>query len=143
MCSCWILGGKIKGRIRDVGFPILMGIGIFLSTKSLIAGVISIVTFQIIRLGYGNYELGEKNSFLGDLTKDSQGRWIRTIYGGIVALVGCGALFALKFVSLPLYFAYFLGNAIIGYSVSKFRLPVLLADLAISWGFGSLLLWVG
>jgi hypothetical protein len=135
----WVLGGQWKGSLRDVPVPILMGIGIWLATKSWLVGLISIGLWQIIRLGYGNYEKGEKNSFLGNLTKDNNGWWIRAIYGLIVALVGCGALFALKFLSLPEVFTYIIGNTIIGYSVSKFRFNVWFTDILISAGFASLI----
>ena len=119
--------------------PILMGIGIWFATKSWLVGLISIGLWQIIRLGYGNYEKGEKNSFLGNLTKDKQGTVVRAIYGLIVALVGCGALFALKLLPMPKAIVYIVGNIFIGYSVSKFRLNVWLTDILVSAGFGSLL----
>lgn len=135
----WVLGGQIKGRIRDVGVPILMGIGIWLATKSWLVGAISIGFWQIIRLGYGNYEKGEKNSFLGNLTHDSKGWYVRAIYGAIVALVGCGALVWLKLLPMPKYLTYIISNVLIGYCVSKFRLQVILADILVSAGFGSLL----
>lgn len=135
----WVLGGQIKGRIRDVGVPILMGLGIWLATRSWLAGILTIGTFQIIRLGYGNYEKGEKNSFLGNLTHDSKGWYVRAIYGAIVALVGCGALFALKLLPWPKAIVYIAGNTLIGFGVSRLRLPVLLTDVLVSLGFGSLL----
>ena len=57
----WVLGGQTNGRWRDVPVPILMGIGIALVIKDVFAhrllyGIITCVAFQIIRLGYGNYE---------------------------------------------------------------------------------------
>ena len=137
---CWVLGGQLKGRIRDIGVPILLGLGIWFATKSWLIGLVSTGLWQIIRLGYGNYEEGEKNSFLGDLLKDSKGWYVRALYGLIVALVGCSALIALKFLPLPTYFTYIAGNTLIGYGVSRLRLPVLLTDICVSAGFGSILL---
>jgi hypothetical protein len=135
----WILGGQVKGRLRDIPVPILMGIGIWFATKSWLAGLISMGLWQIIRLGYGNYEDGEKNSFLGNLTGDSKGWWIRAIYGLIVATMGCGALFTLKLLPLPKGIVYIAGNGLIGYCISRFRLPVILTDILISAGFASLI----
>ena len=135
----WVLGGQTKGSWRDVPVPILMGIGIWLATKSWLVGLISIGLWQIIRLGYGNYEKGEKNCFLGNLTHDKQGALIRAIYGLIVAIVGCGALFTLKLLPLPKGILYITGNTLIGYCVSKFKLNVWLTDILVSAGFASLI----
>ena len=58
----WVLGGKKKGRIRDIGAPIALGVGIIPTLhggdyfKMIIAIVLTIACSQIIRLGYGNYE---------------------------------------------------------------------------------------
>ena|SRR3990167_5372189 len=137
--ALWILGGQIKGRIRDIGVPILMGIGIWLATKSWLVGLVSIGLWQIVRLGYGNYEEGEKNSFLGDLLKDKQGAVVRAVYGLIVALAGCSALIWLKFLPLPKAIAYIAGNALLGFLVSRLHLQVILADICIAGGLGSIL----
>ena len=53
--ALWILGGQIKGRIRDIGVPILMGIGIWLATKSWLLGVLGIGFWQIFGFGFWNY----------------------------------------------------------------------------------------
>ena len=136
---CWYLGGQWRGKIRDIPVPILLGIGIWLATKSWFVGLVSIGLWQIIRLGYGNYEKSEKNSFLGNLTKDKQGAVVRALYGLIVALVGSGALLWAKYLPLPKAIVYVGGNTLIGYSVSRFRLPVLITDILMSIGFGSIL----
>jgi len=135
----WILGGQIKGWLRDIPVPILMGIGIYLTTKSWLVGLLSIGFWQIIRLGYGNYEPGQKNSFLGNLTHDRKGWYVRAIYGFIVALVGCGALIWLKFLPVPKVILYIAYNTIIGYSVSRLKLEVIPTDILVSSGFASLL----
>ena len=85
---CWVIGGQKGGRIRDLPVPILMSLGIGLLTKNLWLTVVNLGFWQAIRFGYGNYEEGEKNSFLGNLTKDKNGWWIRTIYGFLVASIG-------------------------------------------------------
>ena len=136
---CWVIGGQKGGRIRDVPVPILLGLGIWLTTKSWLVGVVSIGFFQAIRLGYGNYEKGEKNSFLGNLTHDHNGWWIRALYGLIVATIGAMGVKTGNYITLPIYLAYITGNTIIGFCVSRFRLPVLITDICVSAGFGSIL----
>ena len=53
---CWIIGGQKEGKIRDVPVPILAGIGIWLKTKNIWVAIITCLCYNIIRLGYGNYE---------------------------------------------------------------------------------------
>ena len=142
ICILWYLGGQWRGKIRDIPVPILMGLGIWLATKSWLVGLISIGLWQIIRLGYGNYEKGEKNSFLGNLTKDSQGAVVRALYGLIVALVGCLAVKIGNYITLPTCIAYIAGNTLIGYSVSKFRFNVIVTDLCVAGGIGSIIFFV-
>lgn len=138
--ALWYLGGQKSNRYRDVGVPILMGTGIWLATNSWFVGILSMGAWNVVRIGYGNFEPNDtKNSLLGDLTKDKQGAVIRAIYGLLVALVGSGALLGGKFLPLPMFFTYILGNTLIGYCVSIFRLPVLLTDILVSAGFASLL----
>ena len=58
----WYLGGQAKGWIRDVLVPILIGLGVYFALKEywlimrIFYGIITCGTFQIIRLGYGNFE---------------------------------------------------------------------------------------
>ena len=54
--TSWILGGQVKGRLRDIPFPILMGIGIWFKTKNIWIAIMSCLCYNIVRLGYGNYE---------------------------------------------------------------------------------------
>ena len=135
----WVLGGQLKGRIRDIGVPILIGLGIWLVTKSWLVGLINMATWNIIRLGYGNYEEGEKNSFLAELLKDKEGWYVRMAYGLIVATIAPLPLFIGHFLALGWYFVYIIGNSLIGYGVSRLRLPVLLTDILVSAGFSSIL----
>jgi hypothetical protein len=142
--SCWVLGGQTKGRYRDIPAPILLGLGIWWATKSWLVGLASVITYQIIRLGYGNYdpENDPKPSFLARLTHDRQGWYIRALWGLIVSVVGCGALYALKFLPLPHYITYIVGNTLINYSVSRFRVPVILCDILVAGGIGSVIFLV-
>lgn len=140
--ACWVVGGQIKGRIRDIPVPILIGLGIWLNTKSWLIGLISIATYQIIRLGYGNYspEDDPRPSFLASILKDRQGAMIRAVYGLLVAIVGAFPLVVGHYLSLPKYCLYGAVNAIIGYLVSKLRFPVLIADILVAGGVSSILL---
>ena len=52
----WVLGGQTKGKYRDVPMPILMGVGVLLKTKNIWVAIITCLCYNVIRLGYGNYE---------------------------------------------------------------------------------------
>ena len=135
----WWLGGQKKlSWARDILVPILIGLGITLKGHPWL-GLICCATFQTCRIGYGNYEPGEKNSFLGNLTKDRNGWWIRLVYGFLVAFAGSLPLILGKALTWYLALGYVALNAILGYLVSKLRLPVLLCDLLVGFGFATVL----
>jgi hypothetical protein len=136
--ASWIAGGQ-KGKLRDIPFPILIGWGIFLAGHLWLA-IACCATFNIIRLGYGNYspEDDAKSSLLAQLTHDRQGAVIRLIYGLLVALLGALPIMAGHGISVWIYIVYAAGNGLIGYLVSKLRLPVFLADFFVGAGFSSL-----
>ena len=138
---CWYWGGQRGGRIRDVLCPILMSLGIGLLTKNLWLTVVNLGLWQIIRLGYGNYSPQDdpKPSFLAHLTHDRNGWWIRALYGLIVATMIGLALRIGSFLPIWVYITYITGNSLIGFCVSRFRLPVLIADICVSAGLGSIL----
>jgi len=140
----WILGGQWKGRIRDLGVPIVMGLALIFLLKGdwlyrIIVGMLTCATANTIRIGYGNFMPGEKNSFLGNLLKDRNGWWIRALWGFIVSLVVCLPLMLTHYLMINKCLAYVGGNTLMNYLVSRLRLPCLLADIFISLGIGSLL----
>jgi hypothetical protein len=138
----WYLGGqKKKAWCRDILVPALVGTGVSLAGHPWI-GLICGSAFNIIRLGYGNYdpENDPKPSFLAFLTHDRQGAIIRLIYGVVVAAAGAGALAVAKILPLWGFAGYVVLNGVVGFGVSKLRLPVLPADLLVGAGVGSLLL---
>lgn len=145
----WYLGGGKLAWIRDILVPIIMGLAVALLTPCswltklwLFPAVTA--CWQIIRLGYGNYspEDDPKPSFLASITHDRGGWYIRAIYGFLVAILAALVPYLAHFLPLWVYLAYILYNTAIGYSISRLRLPVLLADLAVGAGFASLLFWI-
>ena len=144
ICFSWILGGQFKGRIRDVGVPILIGLIIWLKAKSLVVGAISVGFWQIIRLGYGNWspEDDDKPSFLARLTKDRNGWWIRAIYGTVASSVGALPLLLFNRLNPIPYIGYILLNGVVGFCVSRFKLNVYLTDTLVAIGLGSIILYV-
>jgi hypothetical protein len=143
----WILGGQWRGKIRDVGVPILLGLGVVLAIQDnilnrLLYGILTCGLTNIIRLGYGNYSPQDdpKPSLLAKLTHDRQGWRIRLIWGGFVGAICPIALVFAHYLSLPKY-ALFCGiNALLGFLVSRLRLPVILTDILVSASIGSILL---
>ena len=147
--ALWIVGGQIKGSIRDVGVPLLLGFGIWLDLSGdwmhrIIYAVLLVGTYQIIRLGYGNYspEDDDKPSFLAAITHDRQGYVIRAVWGLLVGLVGTLPLLLGRYIPFSAYALYGLVNALIGYMVSKFKFGVWLTDSLVSLGVGSILFLV-
>jgi hypothetical protein len=88
----WRLGGWKKAKwsgYRDVLVPVILSTWITFH-HGLILGVLCGLTLNIIRMGYGTYDPinDPKPSFLGDLTHDRGGWWIRGIVGVLYVLVG-------------------------------------------------------
>lgn len=145
----WFLGGWDKAKwsgYRDVLIPIIIGasLGWFIPGVwwvKLLIGFFSIGTYQIIRLGYGNYEPENdpKPSFLAKITHDRNGWWIRSIWGFLVGIVGPLAVIIHKDIAIWIYLCYILGNSLIGFSVSRFKLPVLVTDLIVAAGIASII----
>jgi len=150
--ACWIAGGQIKGRIRDIPCPLILALGITLSISAtplhrIFIGIALAACWQIIRLGYGNYNpiSDPEPSFLAKITHDRHGWWIRAIYGFLAASIGPIALVVGKHLPIWVWGLYVVGNAAIGYLVSRLRLPVFLTDVCVSTGLVSilfLLLWL-
>lgn len=137
-CFLWYLGGQGHKWCRVVIIPILLGAGVWFTSKSWLCGATTSLFFQVIRVGYGNYEEGEKNSFLGNLTKDHEGYIIRAIVG---ALYSIGTLPLLFFGVIKYQFiAYLLLNTLIGFYVSKFNKKVLFTDLLVGGGVAIVIL---
>lgn len=148
--ACWVAGGQIKGRIRDVPTPII--IGAYFAFKEVWWLFLALgTTFQMIRLGWGNYspEDDPNPSFLANITHDRNGWWIRAIWGFLAAgigalplIVGKWAGFCDQYMSLLWYAIYVVGNTLINFGVSRLRLPVLIADILVAVGIGSII-WLG
>ena len=123
--ACWMLGGQIYGRIRDVPVPLLLAFCLaFRTTWWMFFAVAGFA--QIIRLGYGRYdpENDPKPSLLASLTHDRKGYVIRAIWGFIVSTFIGGSLFFFGFLVLWKYILYIILNSFIGFSVSKFNFNV-------------------
>ena len=142
----YIIGGQGHRKVRLIWFPVLIGLGVGLSLTNNIwvnigCGLITAMGLQTIRIGYGNWspEDDPKPSFLASLTHDRSGEYIRTIWAAIVSLGACGALIGLSYIPLAVGICYILGNVVINYSVSKFKLPVYVTDVLVSCGISSIL----
>jgi hypothetical protein len=141
----WRLGGEIKGRIRDVGVPIILGIytPLFLPfdifTKIPLI-ILTIGSFNVIRLGYGNYEEGDpEQSTLATFIHDKNGWWIRAVWGLIVGIIGPIFIMLYCHRFFPLYFFI---NVLINYMVSRLRLNVWIAEPLVGIGVSSIVLYV-
>jgi len=89
----WRLGGWEKAKwsgYRDMLVPIIIG-GYYFFTLKWWVGLLTIGTFQIIRLGYGSYdpEHDDKPSLLAKITKDREGHIVRGLYGLITSIKKC------------------------------------------------------
>jgi hypothetical protein len=147
---CWYIGGGRHSWVRDTLVPIILGIAVGFLIKAPLYlkiwnGFMTCGGFQMIRLGYGNYspEDDPEPSFLASITHDRGGWWIRAIYGVLVAVVGAIWLKVGGYVSLPKFLLFVAGNGLLGFLVSRLRLPRLAADLVVGAGIGSLVLFIG
>ena len=133
----WYLGGQKHSWLRDLLVPFIISIAYALQGHYWLALAVS-VTYNIIRLGYGNYspQDDDKPSLLARLTHDRKGYWIRLLYGVICASIGALPLVIYTH-AYALYIYYILLNAVIGFSVSYFKLDVLPTDLLVGAGIGS------
>ncbi len=140
----WLLGGQKKGRIRDIGVPVLLAFYFAIFYKWWLFFAIG-ATANIIRLGYGNFEEGEDNSAIADFLntvcgiKDKAGVIIRTIWGVLVGIVLPLPLLIGGYLIWWRYCLYIALNALIGYLVTKLRLPVILADILVATGVCSII----
>jgi len=121
---CWRLGGWDKAKwsgYRDVLVPIIIG-GYYFFTLKWWIGLLTIATFQIIRLGYGAYdpEHDDKPSFLGWLTKDRQGHIVRGLYGTITSTIG-PLLYIIYSKHYIIYILYIIGNTILEVVLTKMK----------------------
>lgn len=147
ICFFWYLGGQKSGRLRDVACPLILGFSLIFFLPGdwlhrIIAGILTVGTAQLIRLGYGSYAEGEKNSLLGNLTKDKQGAIVRLLWGLLVGIITPLALLFMHYIILPSDIAYIVTNMMVNFSVSKFRFNVLAADICVALAFGSLLFYI-
>jgi len=122
----WRIGGWHYRWVRVVLVPILLGIVLGFITKSWLVGFLSIGSYQIIRIGYGNYdpETDPKSCWLAKITKDRSGDIIRMIAGSLYGIIGALFIILFKHLSIPFYIFYILLNAGMGYFVSWFTFPI-------------------
>jgi hypothetical protein len=152
----WRLGGwgKESGNPlpwkgwRVVLIPIILGstIGFFIRDHwyvRLLAGLASTASFNIIRIGYGNYdpEHDPKPSFLARITHDRNGWWIRAITGALYVLVGY-LPYAFYSGKWWFYFLWMIVSAGTGFCVSRFRLKDKITDFSIGSALADILLLV-
>lgn len=149
LVGLWVWGGQKKGRIRDIGCPVVLGIALIFKLQGdwmhkVIIGIVTIAFAQIIRLGYGSYdpENDDKPSFLASIIKDRQGAIIRLAWGLLVGIFTPIALVYTHSIIIPAYTAYIVCNVATNYSISKFRFPVLWADICVAVAFGSLMFYI-
>jgi len=88
----WRLGGFDKARwsgYRDVLVPVILGTYLVFR-HNLLTGIACGLALTVIRIGYGAYdpENDPKPSFLGSVTHDRGGWWIRGLVGILYVLVG-------------------------------------------------------
>jgi len=145
----WIVGGQgekwgVSGRFRDVPVPILIGIGCAITLKVWWIFLALSATYQIIRLGYGNYdpENDDKPSHLASLLHDRDGWWIRAVWGLLVASIGASALLMWHYIGVWVYVGYILLNIVVNFCVSRFRLGVFLTDTLVSLAIGCIVFLV-
>jgi len=141
ICAFWVAGGQGAKKVRVVGIPLILAISLALIYKSWLVGLLVAILGQFYRVGYGNYspEDDDHPSFLASMTHDRDGWWIRAIVGGLYGLVAL-PLFMLGFINLLVFGGYIVLNILVGYCVSRFRLPVYPADIAVGLGISSIFL---
>lgn len=150
----WRLGGWDKAKwsgFRDVLVPIAIG-GIIgwqmdgLLWQKILIGVLTIGSYNIIRMGYGSYdpENDDKPSFLAKITKDRKGYIIRSIVGTLYGLIGLLPLLIFSIIThnlafLKIYGAYSLYNGFTGFLVTKFKANDWVTELSVGAGVGSII----
>lgn len=93
------LGGQ-KGLkwARVILLPILVGLALAIKhihspwwPVYILLSILTVATCNIIRIGYGAYDPvnDDKPSFLGKITKDTDGWVVRTVWGAMTAVVAC------------------------------------------------------
>ncbi len=140
--ACWVVGGQIKGRIRDIPIPVI--IALFAAFKMawwmfFIVGA----TYQMIRLGYGNYdpENDPKPSFLAKITHWREGYKIRALWGLLCGLAAIPvAIYHNNFISTVLVVGYVALNVAVNYLVSKKKMGVLVTDILVGATLGSIII---
>lgn len=141
--ALWVIGGKISGRLRDIPCPIILGVAIGLLTKNVWIGLMITGLTQTIRLGYGNYEPGEKNCFLACLLQDTNGKWIRAVWGLIVSVAIGAGLSVVGLLPLKIFGGYVLLNTAINFYVSDFKLNWIQTDILVSTAIYSIVMLLG
>lgn len=141
----WILGGQIKGRIRDVPVPIIIALVCAIALNTWWLFLVVGACMQIIRCGYGNYDPDDdKLSHLAQLLaffglKDTDGWWIRLAWGLLVGIVGGLGLFLCYFIGIIDYIVYIAIVSVASFLVSRWRFPVLLTDTLVGASVASLM----
>lgn len=143
----WRLGGTHnRAWTRDVIIPIILGAYIGFEYHWAV-GLLTIGSFNIIRMGYGAYdpEHDDKPSFLGQLTHDRDGWWIRGMVGALYGISGLIPL-SIYWLSYGIFtqrffihwFAYILINALIGFIFCRLKAKDVVIEPAIGVGVGTL-----
>jgi len=136
--ALWLAGGIKWRTLRIVGVPILLGLVLGLKW-GLWIGIASWVVSNSIRLGYGNYEPGEKNCWLGELIKDHNGWWIRAIWGLLVSIAICLPRIIFKHhYSLPYW--YIPLNVAVNFGVTRLKLPFWITDPLVAASVSTILI---
>ncbi len=139
----WYRGGQKGGKMfRRIAIPALLALYCACALKTWWLFLTIGAGLQTTGIGYGNYEEGEKNSFLGIITRDRQGSLVRAIWGLLVASCASLGLLLGGYINLWAYLGYIILNSITGFCVSKFQLPVLLCDLLVGGVIASLVLFI-
>ncbi len=143
--ALWITGGQKEGKIRDVGCPIILALYLAMTLHAWWLFLAIGATYQAIRLGYGNYspEDDPKPSFLASITHDRSGEYIRALWGLIVSVVGASPLILGHFLGIYQYLGYICLNVAVNYSVSKFKLDVIITDILVSGAVVSIIFFIG
>jgi hypothetical protein len=140
---CWVTGGQIKGRIRDIPVPVILALALAIQLKTWWLFLALGATFQIIRLGYGNKDPNDsKPSFLATIIPDYNGWWIRSAWGLLVSTIGALPLVLGHFLGLWAYLGYILLNTVVNFLVTRLRLNVYLTDILVSANIASILFFL-
>ena len=139
------LGGRHNGKMfRRIAIPALLALYCACALKTWWLFFAVGAGLQSLGIGYGNYspEDDDKPSFLGNITRDRQGCWVRAIWGLLVASMTSLGLLLGGFISLWVYLGYIVLNSITGFLISKLQLPVLLCDLLVGASLASIVLFI-